>query len=89
MLEQLVYESDRVRLSRNATKTKVMTNVYKTPITVNGTKIEYVNEYTYLGQIVSPNDLTTKEINNQSTVSMEKTSVPKRNCQKPTSTTLS
>lgn len=65
MLKQLVYESDRVGLSMNATKTKVMTNFEKIPITVNGNTIEYVEEYTYLGQIISPTDLTNKEINNR------------------------
>ncbi|CAK1591052.1 unnamed protein product [Parnassius mnemosyne] len=65
MLEELVYESDRVGLSMNTTKTKVMTNHDKVPITVNDTKIEYVEEYIYLGQIISPKDLTTKEINNR------------------------
>lgn len=65
MLEQLVHESNKVGLSMNAAKTKLMTNLDKIPIKVKGTNIEYVEEYTYLGQTISPKDLTTKEINNR------------------------
>ncbi|GBP43641.1 hypothetical protein EVAR_32207_1 [Eumeta japonica] len=47
----------------NLTKIKIMTNSIKVDITVNGATLEFVNEYTYLGQLISPKDLITKEIN--------------------------
>lgn len=65
MLEQLVVESAKVGLQLNALKTKVMTNHSKIPIMVNNSIIEYVEEYTYLGQIISPTHLTSKEIQNR------------------------
>lgn len=65
MLEQLVHESEKAGLSMNTSKTKLMTNGDKVPIMVSNTTIEYVEEYTYLGQIISPKDLTTKEISNR------------------------
>ncbi|CAH2236653.1 jg16480 [Pararge aegeria aegeria] len=49
----------------NTKKTKLMTNQDKIPITVNGTIIDYVDEYFYLGQIISPKDLTSKETYNR------------------------
>lgn len=48
MLEQLIYESNKVGLFMNATKTKLMMKQNKVPITVTNTIIGYVNEYTYL-----------------------------------------
>ncbi|GBP75857.1 Putative uncharacterized transposon-derived protein F52C9.6 [Eumeta japonica] len=41
----------------------MMTNSVPVDITINGQKLEYVEEYVYLGQIISPNDQTSKEIN--------------------------
>ena len=49
MLKQLVYESEKVDLSINTTKTKAMTNSINIPITVHDNTIEYVKEFTYLG----------------------------------------
>lgn len=72
MLDQLVHESDKVGLSMNTTKTKIMSNSESFPITVNGKTVEYVEEYTYLGQIISPKDLTTKEINNRVTLAWKR-----------------
>lgn len=72
MLEQLVYESDNVGLSMNTAKTKIMSNSENAPIIVNGKTIEYVMEYTYLGQIISPIDLATKEINNRITLAWKR-----------------
>nr|XP_037870351.1 uncharacterized protein LOC119629240 [Bombyx mori] len=66
MIEQLVRESEKIGLSLNTSKTKLMTNYKKVPIKpYNTAKLEYVNEYTYLGQIISPKDLTAKEISNR------------------------
>lgn len=63
MLKELDSESQKVGLAMNLGKTKVMTNSNrKPPIYINNKLIEYVNEYIYLGQIISPIDLTTKEI---------------------------
>ena len=55
MLEDLSRESAKVELFMNFTKTKVMTNKFvtdKTRITVQGTEIEEVDQYLYLGQII-------------------------------------
>lgn len=40
-----------------------MTNSEKEPTEIEGKQIDYVDEYWYLGQIISPKDQTTKEIN--------------------------
>ncbi|CAH2085229.1 unnamed protein product [Euphydryas editha] len=61
--ENLNHLSRKVGLLMNTLKTKVMTNSKREPIIINGNEIEYVEEYTYLGQVVSPTDLTSKEIN--------------------------
>ncbi|XP_063619666.1 uncharacterized protein LOC134792326 [Cydia splendana] len=63
MLVQLEKESNIVGLTLNTDKTKLMTNHEKAPISLNNSCIEYVNQYTYLGQIISPEDQMTKEIN--------------------------
>lgn len=65
MLKQLVYESEKVGLSINTTKTKAMTNSIHIPITIQDSTIAYVEEYMYLGQIISPTEITSKEINNR------------------------
>ena len=55
MLEDLSRESSKVGLFMNFTKTKVMTNKFVTDITritVQGTEIEKVDQYLYLGQII-------------------------------------
>lgn len=62
MLNDLVKESAKVGLVMNTLKTKAMTNSRQEPIRIDGNEIEYVNEYIYLGQIISPTDLTSKEI---------------------------
>lgn len=54
MIEQLVYESEKVGLTINKSKTKVMTIHIKIPIKPkNVAELQYVDEYTYLGQIIS------------------------------------
>lgn len=72
MLEELVRESDKVGLQMNMSKTKVMTNKEKLPIIVNDNTIDYVEEYTYLGQIISPKDLTTKEVENRTSIAWKR-----------------
>ncbi|GBP07065.1 LINE-1 retrotransposable element ORF2 protein [Eumeta japonica] len=63
MTQSLVERSREVGLEINISKTKMMTNSVPVDITINGQKLEYVEEYVYLGQIISPNDQTSKEIN--------------------------
>ena len=53
MLESLNEESKKVGLAMNYTKTKLMTNSTKIDIRVSQETLEYVDEYTYLGQLIS------------------------------------
>lgn len=62
MLQQLADESGKVGLTMSTTKTKIMSNANREKIYVNQLEIEYVNEYVYLGQIISPNDQNNKEV---------------------------
>lgn len=62
MLNDLDTESRKIGLTMNTSKTKALTNSIEEPIVVNNHLIEYVQEYTYLGQIISHKDLTTIEI---------------------------
>jgi hypothetical protein len=63
MLEDLDRASKEVGLSMNVQKTKAMSNANnKTIIRLNNNIIEYVPEYLYLGQIISPHESTAKEI---------------------------
>lgn len=63
MLTQLDRESKKVGLTMNPDKTKLMTNNTRTPILLDSNQIEYVDEYTYLGQIIAPANQMQKEIN--------------------------
>ena len=63
MLQQLSDQSIKAGLTMNTSKTKIMTNASQlNNIIVNNEKIEYVNEYVYLGQIIAPQDTMHKEI---------------------------
>lgn len=62
MMQSLANISKEAGLEINASKTKLMTNSREIDIMVDGIKIEYVKEYNYLGQIISPSDVMTKEI---------------------------
>lgn len=53
MINELLRVSKNVGLEMNLNKTKVMTNDKATPILVNNTPLEYVQEYTYLGKQIS------------------------------------
>ncbi|CAH0723827.1 unnamed protein product, partial [Brenthis ino] len=57
MIKDLAAKSKEVGLERNKNKTKHV------DITINGDLFDYVTEYVYLGQIISPSDQMTKEIN--------------------------
>lgn len=59
-------------LEINLTKTKMMTNSTPTDITNNGQKLQYVEEYVYLGQIISPKDQMSKEIDKRIATGWEK-----------------
>lgn len=74
MLQQLSDESAKVGLSMNISKTKVMTNSAKKDIRINDgqMKIEYVNEYIYLGQLISTKDTMQKEIDRRITNSWKR-----------------
>ncbi len=52
MAEELCIESERVGLTMNIAKTKVMTNIQVEICTVEEKEIEIVEEYNYLGQMV-------------------------------------
>ncbi|GBP72876.1 Putative uncharacterized transposon-derived protein F52C9.6 [Eumeta japonica] len=62
MLNELASESRKIRLKLNPEKTKVMTNGNKSSIKVDDSEIDYVDEYIYLGQLISPQDNINKEI---------------------------
>lgn len=62
MLLDLDKRSRIVDLTMNASKTKALTNASEDPIIINGVSIEYVKEYTYLGQQIAMTDIMSKEI---------------------------
>ncbi|GBP75023.1 Putative uncharacterized transposon-derived protein F52C9.6 [Eumeta japonica] len=62
MLNELASESRKIGLKLNPKKTKVMTNGNKSSIKVGDSEIDYVDEYIYLGQLISPQDNINKEI---------------------------
>ena len=62
MLQELNELSNSVGLSMNHSKTKIMTNGTPSTISIMGTEIQYVEEYIYLGQIVSFTQRMEKEI---------------------------
>lgn len=62
ILLELEDESRKVGMTMNTQKTKAMANDIKCPSTIYSNTIEYINEYVYLGQIISPSDLSWKGI---------------------------
>src|SRR5277367_3156814 len=64
MLNQLNKESCKLGMKMNMKKTKVMCNKYVTVRTVKigNVEVEYVDEYVYLGQLVTINRDKTDEI---------------------------
>ena len=62
MLQDLSTASLEVGLSMNRSKTQIMTNSTKRRVAVDGHALQYVDEYTYLGQIVSFNNRQDKEV---------------------------
>lgn len=53
MIRELDTASKKIGLQLNTSKTKVATNSIQRPIIVNGTAIEYVESYIYLGKQIS------------------------------------
>ncbi|KAJ8715585.1 hypothetical protein PYW07_010067 [Mythimna separata] len=62
MLQDLSTASLEVGLTMNRSKTQVMTNSTKRRVKVDGQVLQYVDEYTYLGQIVSFKNRQDREI---------------------------
>ncbi|XP_047998769.1 uncharacterized protein LOC125236115 [Leguminivora glycinivorella] len=62
MLQQLADVSKEVGLTMNTEKTKIMTNSGKEEILIDNNLIEYVEQYTYLGQVISPQNLMQQEV---------------------------
>ncbi|KAJ8715750.1 hypothetical protein PYW07_010232 [Mythimna separata] len=62
MLQDLSDASLEVGLKMNMSKTKIMTNSSKRTISVDGENVQYVQEYIYLGQVVSFQARQDKEI---------------------------
>lgn len=63
MIQDLNKESEKIGLTMNIDKTKLLTNSVNMEIKINNKPLECVDEYTYLGQLISHKDQTTKEIN--------------------------
>lgn len=62
MLIELQSRSKEVGLLLNPQKTKIMTNSTEIPVSLDNNQIEYVSEYTYLGQLMSFQNRRQKEI---------------------------
>jgi hypothetical protein len=63
MVQALADESKEVGLKINASKTKMMTNSCEIDIAIDSFRLDYVHEYVYLGQIISIQDMMSKEVN--------------------------
>ncbi|KAJ4437195.1 hypothetical protein ANN_17330 [Periplaneta americana] len=62
MIQELSDCSAHAGLSMNMEKTQVMTNSQPQPIQVNATRLQYVEEYIYLGQLVGFKSCMTREL---------------------------
>lgn len=62
MIKQLAEGCKNIGLEINEQKTKVMTNANQNEIRLEGQKIEYVEDYIYLGQLLSFRNKQDKEI---------------------------
>ncbi|KAG7298024.1 hypothetical protein JYU34_018785 [Plutella xylostella] len=72
MLRTLDTESRKVGLLMNSSKTRAMTNSTEKPIHIHSGNIKYVNEYIYLGQIISFEEALEKEIDKRIATSWKK-----------------
>lgn len=62
MITELAAESEKVGLKINPEKTKLMTNGEERTIKIGLTRVDYAQEFIYLGQLMAPYDNTNKEI---------------------------
>lgn len=62
MIKDLATESERVGLTLNPEKTRVMTNGNQHTIEVGNTIIDYTDEYIYLGQLITQKEPMQKEV---------------------------
>ena len=73
MLDELTEESKKAGPSINITKTKIITNSEDNdPIMVEGQNVEFVKEYIYLGQSVSFENHTEKEVQKRIAIAWKK-----------------
>lgn len=72
MVEELAKESMKAGLLLNSSKTKILTNSEWVDISIAGEKIEYVKDYVYLGQSVSFENCTEKEIQRRIAIAWRK-----------------
>lgn len=62
MVNELASESRKVGLTLNGSKTKIITNGETRDVIIEGERIEYVKDFVYLGQLVSFENPTEKDI---------------------------
>lgn len=72
MINELARESKKVGLQLNSSKTKIITNGVTKEVTVEGENIEYVTDYTYLGQLVSFENPSRKDVHRRIAVAWKK-----------------
>lgn len=72
MLQALHNHSVKVGLEMNFDKTKIMTNGCKRIIKVEGEPIEFVDDYVYLGKLVSFRDVDKEEIERRIAITWKK-----------------
>ncbi len=82
MSEELCKESEKVGLTINLTKTKLITKKEEGEFIINNMVIEKVSEYKYLGQLVSFQVRTEKRIECKNRWSMEKLVVEQNHTKK-------
>lgn len=72
MINEVANESGKVGLELNAEKTKVITNGVMEPVSVGVKNIEYVNDYIYLGQMVSFKKCISNEVQRRIAIAWKK-----------------
>ena len=72
MMKELEKVSARVGLAINGKKTKILSNNTGKNISTDDQKIEIVEDYTYLGQVISFKNRTKKEINGRIGITWKK-----------------
>ena len=61
MLKKLKVESEKARIRLNIKKTKIMTTGYLNNFKLDGTEIEIIDSYTFLGTIITRDGSVCKE----------------------------